>query len=647
MDKLGDPLPTRNSHELLRDLKSECSLLKGVLQREQDRHFQEVQNLLFDFEDDNNERPIPSISAEEIASHDASPTNPDSFTQHPQYSPFVGSAPDSSVASPQREALLTSPSWVHGPEELTPLVAPSMNPSTTPRPSISQAAPVPPISPTSTTGLSLPLQNLRIDAAGHLEPPPSHRRQSSYHDPETVTIPSTPRSRQDSNASSQPGRTPSPQSIRSLHLPLLQTQLLPNQGSTPPYRDSPTYPPASVSRAQPNPSPEPVDTSLFISFWANSSSNSDPTPAVTQSSSGANQTTDTRVVSITDSIETPQSPPPAYSEFRDGEPPPESPVLTRASAPPPDAPSPMPPLPMSHNLNNGVERSNSVASSSAPSSVLSRQHSTTTVGSTRFYDATGTHPVDEDDDELFTRRPQRHLSTSTTSTTGPRRAFHLKSSHLQQIGPPDKYVATAISETCRRVVFLISTTFLVYEVEGRNRSKIIVVGGNDGRYGIVKGANGRNPERRFTPTFAKAGMTDKVLAIACLEGFIDIHETQTGKRIGSVPYPDHRRCMALCMSPNGQFLVAGMDNGDAIVYVAGESGTFEAYPPRLIRESGIGAINSIAFSCNSKYVSLCMAANVVHTYELRGTEVVKLSKYDRDLLPKQCKSPYFGVTGIS
>ena len=204
-----------------------------------------------------------------------------------------------------------------------------------------------------------------------------------------------------------------------------------------------------------------------------------------------------------------------------------------------------------------------------------------------------------------------------------------------------------MSETCQHVVFLISTTFLVYEVERRNRSKMLVVGSNDGRYGIVRGAGGQNPGRRFTPTYAKAAMTDKVLAIACLENFIDIHETQTGKRIGSVPYPDHRSCITLCISPNGQFLAAGLDNGDAIFYVAGELGTFEAYPPRLIRESGIGAINSIAFTPNSKYVSLCMAANAVYTYELRGTEVVKMSKYDRDLLPKQCKSPYFGVTDIS
>jgi hypothetical protein len=162
---------------------------------------------------------------------------------------------------------------------------------------------------------------------------------------------------------------------------------------------------------------------------------------------------------------------------------------------------------------------------------------------------------------------------------------------------------------------------------------MIVVGGNDGRYGIVGGAGGNNPKRRFTPTFAKITMTDKVIAIAGAENCIDIHETLTGKRIGSVVFPNNRVCTALSISPNGHFMVAGLDNGDAIFYVAGESATFEQQPPRLIRESGIGAIN--------------IAANIIYTYEVRETEVVKLSRYDRDLLPKQCKSPYFGVTGIS
>jgi len=646
VDKLGDPLPTKSSRKLLRDLKSECSLLKGVLQRERDRHFQEVQNLLFDFDEDNNERPIPSNSTEERVVPEASPTTPIHSAQHSQYSPFDGIALDPSLASPRLEALQTSPSLVHGPE-VSPVVAPSMNPFPTPRPSIAQAAPDPPISPSSTAGLALPFQNLRTDATGHLEPPPSPNSRSSYHDPEIVTTLSLPRNRQDSNASSRPGRTPSLQSNRSSPLPSTQTEVLQGQESTPPYRDSPTLPPASASRAQPDPPSEPIDISLFTTFWANSSSASSPTPTANRASSSTNQTPDTRIISRTDSVDTPRSPPPAYSEFRDDEPPPEGPVLALASPLPPDPPSPMLPLPMSRHHNDGMDRSNSIASSSAASSMVSRNHSISTLGSTRFYDATGTHPVDADDEELFVRRRRRNPSVSTASTTGPRRAFHLKSSHLQQIGPQDKYVATATSETCRHVVFVISTTFLVYEVEGRNRSKMLVVGGNDGRYGILKGPSGQNPGRRFTPTYAKAAMTDKVLAIACLESFIDIHETQTGKRIGSVPYPDHRSCMALCISPNGQFLAAGLDNGDAIFYVAGELGTFEAYPPRLIRESGIGAINSIAFTPNSKYVSLCMAANAVYTYELRGTEVVKMSKYDRDLLPKQCKSPYFGVTDIS
>jgi WD40 repeat protein len=176
---------------------------------------------------------------------------------------------------------------------------------------------------------------------------------------------------------------------------------------------------------------------------------------------------------------------------------------------------------------------------------------------------------------------------------------------------------------------------------------MLVVGSNDGRYGIVNGASGNNAERRFTPTFGKAAMTDQVLAIACAENCIDIHETQTGKRIGSVSVPDNRTCKVLSISPNGEFLAAGIDNGDAIFYFAGESGTFEDVPPRLIRESGIGAINSIAFSHNNMFVSTCIAANTIYTYELRGTEVVKTSRYDRDLLPKQCKNPYFGVTGIS
>ena len=58
-------------------------------------------------------------------------------------------------------------------------------------------------------------------------------------------------------------------------------------------------------------------------------------------------------------------------------------------------------------------------------------------------------------------------------------------------------------------------------------------------------------------------------------------------------------------------------------------------------------VQHIAFSPNSLYFATCVAANIVHTYGMKGDSMVRLSTYHRMLTPKQCRPPYHGVTAIA
>ena len=233
--------------------------------------------------------------------------------------------------------------------------------------------------------------------------------------------------------------------------------------------------------------------------------------------------------------------------------------------------------------------------------------------------------------------------------TTPMRSFYLKTVAREQVGVAKKYQATAISETCFTVALITPQDFSIYAVGEIATSRLICYGANDGKYGKTpddarKDLDAMAHPRDYHPTFVRAVMSDRVLCIACAESCVDIYITTTGRRIGTIQFPQ-RKCSSLKMSPNGEVLAVGMETGEVLLYNAGSDENFVTTPV-MLNECDARAVNAIAFSPNSVFLATC-GGNLVNIYRLGGDSPRLLSRYNRHLTEKQCRSPYYGVTAIA
>ena len=233
--------------------------------------------------------------------------------------------------------------------------------------------------------------------------------------------------------------------------------------------------------------------------------------------------------------------------------------------------------------------------------------------------------------------------------TTPMRSFYLKAVAREQVGMSKKYQATAISETCLTVALITPQDFSIYAVNEMATSRLLCYGTNDGKYGKTvddarKDLDAMANPRGFQPTFQRAVMSDRVLCIACVEGCVDIYVTTTGRQIGTIQFPQ-KKCTSLKVSPNGETLAVGMETGEVLLYSAGSAENFVTTPV-MLREWDSRVVNAITFSPNSVFLATC-SANLVNIYRLGGDGPRLLSKYNRHLTEKQCRSPYYGVTAIA
>ena len=237
------------------------------------------------------------------------------------------------------------------------------------------------------------------------------------------------------------------------------------------------------------------------------------------------------------------------------------------------------------------------------------------------------------------------------TTQHPIKSFYLKAVAREQVGAFNrKYQSTAISESCLTVALLTNNEFLIYAVGEKAVSKLICCGGNDGRYGpspdmAKKDAESMARPRTFSPMYIRAVLSDRVLCIACVQNCVDVHVTPTGRRIGTIQFQD-KQCSSLKVSPNGWILAVGMESGEVYLYTAGSSENFVT-TPRILKESVPQSVRCLAFSNDSRYLAACTSGNVTHIYSLKESAPTRVSTYNRDLTPKQCRTPYVGVTAIA
>ena len=217
--------------------------------------------------------------------------------------------------------------------------------------------------------------------------------------------------------------------------------------------------------------------------------------------------------------------------------------------------------------------------------------------------------------------------------------FRVKSVKKVQLGPKKAYQATAISSTCETIALITRSEFQIFSIPKPGSTATIsfkCCGFNDGRFGtsFKTAPKAMNP-RSVSPTYTRGAMSDLVLCIACVENCIDIYETSTGRRIGTVEFPNGH-CWTLTMSPNGEYLAAGMQTGEVLLYYSYER-NFLITPTVLEACEGSKSVNCLAFSPNSACMSYC-SGNTVRTCKLEQDVIREVSKYHRKLDVKACRS---------
>ena len=96
--------------------------------------------------------------------------------------------------------------------------------------------------------------------------------------------------------------------------------------------------------------------------------------------------------------------------------------------------------------------------------------------------------------------------------------------------------------------------------------------------------------------------------------FVDIHDTLSGRRLGTIEFTNRKGC-GMRMDPNGTILAVGMETGEILQYNEAE-GNFLVDP--VIVENSREAVTSIAFSPDSKVMTISTCENKVYIYNKYG-----------------------------
>ena len=251
-----------------------------------------------------------------------------------------------------------------------------------------------------------------------------------------------------------------------------------------------------------------------------------------------------------------------------------------------------------------------------------------------------------------------HTGTSNPSDVNslinkPPKRLRVKSVTRQYpAGKKDNHLATAISPTCRRIALIDKNHFQIFSIPNSADEipPIVAEGRSNGQF--------RHPpyewmkeypaqERDFHPDYSRAAMSDSKLCMSCVQNCIDIHETLTGRCLGSFLLPKALHCWTLVLAPNGKTLAVGTVHGEVLLYDLEMVGN--ASSPVIIPAGIKGkSVNCIAFSAESKYISICNSVNNIYTYLLlNDTEPSLISQYSRGLAETACRDPYYGVTSLS
>jgi WD40 repeat protein len=212
------------------------------------------------------------------------------------------------------------------------------------------------------------------------------------------------------------------------------------------------------------------------------------------------------------------------------------------------------------------------------------------------------------------------------------------------------YQATTISASCLSLALITPVSFTIYSIPRRGATfDTICYGFNDGTYGRPKEKQSKYP-RGSLPRYRQAALSDTVLCLACEEACIDIHDATTGKRRTTLTLP--QPCWTLQMSPNGKQLAIAIENGELLLYNTGPAGDFDTNPLWIIQDVEnleLRLVTCIAFSPDSKYMSVCTMDNIIRTYRLdiASHSISWISTYNRDLTERACRDPYYGVTGLA
>lgn len=224
------------------------------------------------------------------------------------------------------------------------------------------------------------------------------------------------------------------------------------------------------------------------------------------------------------------------------------------------------------------------------------------------------------------------------------------------IGSNTTCQATAISATCTLLVLVSSSDFSMYTLSDGGKHEIqhelTCWGSNDGRFGKSKktattSLNELNSPRDFKPTYQKAVLSDRVLCIAgryqgTKNGCIDTHNTKTGHLIASFEFYD-RVCWTMEMSPGGEIVAVGTDNGQLSLYRVLPDGSVATWV-ELTESIKEGSINCIAFNQNSSYMAISTSRSVIRTYYMGGDSPNLVSTFPRNIVSMD---PYCGVTGLA
>jgi WD40 repeat protein len=154
-------------------------------------------------------------------------------------------------------------------------------------------------------------------------------------------------------------------------------------------------------------------------------------------------------------------------------------------------------------------------------------------------------------------------------------------------------------------------------------------------------------ERDFHPDYSRAAMSDSKLCISCVQNCIDIHETLTGRCLGSFQLPKALHCWTLVLAPDEKTLAVGTVHGEVLLYNLETVGKATA-PVTIPAKVDGKSVSCIAFSAESRYISICNSANNIYTYLLlNDAEPSLISQYSRGLAETACRDPYYGVTSLS